>query len=169
MWFKYLPSIILHKPWHGKSQECKQSGTFKINWRSNVFYCFTSTYKWRKEDINKYKLRHKCWHARKLPVISIYILMYSWLAIQPCSWCDTKEYFISVIVGTSQRGRVTLFGTSQENGCKTNLLAHIIILHSIVISFFHYKLEVVAKFFIQKRIYLDRGTDSSTRWPTFLS
>ena len=49
------------------------------------------------------------------------------------------------------------------------MLAHIIILHTIVISFFHYKLEVVAKFFIQKRIYLDRRTDSSTRWPMFLS
>ncbi len=36
---------------------------------------------------------------------------------RPCWWYGTKEYLISAIVGTSQRGRASLSGMSQEIGC----------------------------------------------------
>ena len=36
---------------------------------------------------------------------------------RPCWWYGTKEYLISAIVGTSQRGRASLSGLSQEIGC----------------------------------------------------
>ena len=34
---------------------------------------------------------------------------------------STKEYFISSIVGTNQRGREALSGVSQEIGCKSRV------------------------------------------------